>query len=222
MANDDAPKDGFGSSVAMSGDTAVVGAPGRNGSRGAAYVFVRNGATWLQQAELTAADGAASDAFGASVATSGGTVIVGAYQHAVGVHAKQGAAYVFVANGSSWSQQAELTASDGGAGAGFGLSLASVVGTAVVGAFLHTVGNQWEQGAAYVFAQSGATWTQQAELTASDGGNGRRIRRVHRAGQRHRGRWSASALGCGDAIRSRVRLRAERYHVEPAGGADAK
>jgi hypothetical protein len=77
---------------------------------------------------------------------------------------------VLVADDPSWSQQAELTASDGLAQDGFGCSIAISGNTIVVGALSHPYSppNQGP-GAAYVFVQSGGAWTQQAELTASDG-----------------------------------------------------
>ena len=172
-ASDGAADDGFGQSVAVSGGTAVVSAPGRqvgsNVSQGAAYVFVQSGTTWTQQQELTASDGAAHDFFGNSAAVSDGTAVVGAYNHTVGSNVHQGVAYVFVQGGTTWTQQQELTASDGAADDFFGTSVAVSGGTAVVGPTQHKVGSNVSQGAAYVFVQSGTTWTQQAELTASDG-----------------------------------------------------
>jgi hypothetical protein len=172
-ASDGAPGDWFGESVAVDGSTVVVGAPrhevGRNASQGAAYVFVQSGTTWGQEAELTASDGAAADMFGWSIAVDGSTVVMGAPHHEVGSNAKQGAAYVFVQSGTTWGQGAELTASDGAAGDKFGWSVAVSGGTAVVGAIFHTVGSNAGQGAAYVFVQNGGMWSQQAELTASDG-----------------------------------------------------
>jgi len=121
--------------------------------------------TFTQQAELTASDGATGDRLGYSVAVDGATAVIGAYQHQVGGNAGQGAAYVFVLSGTTWRQQAELTASDGAAYDNFGQSVAVSGGTAVIGA-----PNQNNyQGDAYVFVQSGTTWSQQAELTASDG-----------------------------------------------------
>jgi hypothetical protein len=77
-ASDGAANDSFGRSVAISGSTAVVGAEGHQSGRGAAYVFVKSGTAWSQQAELTAADGVTSDLFGSSVAIAGTTVVVGA------------------------------------------------------------------------------------------------------------------------------------------------
>ena len=170
-AVDGVASDNFGGSVAISGSTIVVGAsshpkPANNvgAGPGAAYVFTQTGTTWTQQAELTASDGAAGDDFGFSVAVSGGSVVVGALYHG-----DQGAAYVFTQGGGPWTQQAELTASDGAAGDEFGGPVAIAGNTMVIGAASHTVGSNVHQGAAYVFTQKGMTWAQQAELTASDG-----------------------------------------------------
>ena len=175
-ASDGAASDDFGTSVALSGTTAIVGAPdhavGANPAQGAAYVFVQSGATWTQQQELTASDGVASDVFGSSVSLSGTMAIVGAQNHTVGASQQQGAAYIFAQSGTTWTQQQEVTASDGVASDDFGTSV-SLSGTiAIVGAPYHTVGANQQQGAAYIFVQSGATWTQQQELTAGDGAGG--------------------------------------------------
>src|SRR5262249_22798562 len=114
-ASDGAASDNFGISVALSGDTLVVGAfgddIGANGNQGSAYVFARNGAFWTQQQKLTAADGAANDQFGASVALSGDTVLVGS-PNGKGAFAGQGAAYVFVIRANNLVQQQPLTADD--------------------------------------------------------------------------------------------------------------
>jgi hypothetical protein len=159
-ASDGAADDSFGYSVAISGSTAVIGADGNNSGTGAAYVFVGSGGSWSQQAELTASDGLPRDLFGHSVAISGSTVEVGAPD----ANTDTGAAYVFVASGSTWSQQAELTASDGAEGDYFGSSVAISGSTLGVGAD----GSDSGAGAAYVFVSSGSFWSQQAELTASD------------------------------------------------------
>ncbi len=156
-ASDGATNDRLGSSAALSGDTAVSGAPYNNSNTGAAYVFVRSGTTWTQQQKLTASDGAAKDYFG-RVALDGDTAIVGAPSKG------PGAAYVFVRSGTTWTQQKKLTASDGAAGDQFGVSLALSGDTAFVGAR----GNNSYAGAAYVFVRSGTTWTQQKKLLAND------------------------------------------------------
>ncbi len=189
-AADGAAGDTFGQSVSVSGGTAIVGAAGHvaNGNQGAAYVFVQSGTTWTQQAELTASDGAASVGFGTSVSVSGGTAVVGAPSHKVGTNAVQGAAYVFVQSGTTWTQQAELTAADGAPFDRFGSAVSVSGGTAVIGAYSHTVGPNALQGAAYVFVQSGTTWTQQAELTAGDGVCERPLRHFGVGERRHRHR----------------------------------
>jgi hypothetical protein len=170
LASDVGQDDGFGTSVAVSGNIAVIGAPFMTKQNlGAAYVFVQNGTTWSQQQELTASDGANGDHFGISVAVSGNTALIGAYLKTVGSNQSQGAAYVFLQSGSTWAQEQELTASDGGPFDAFGWSVALSGDTAVIGAVHKTFGSIQNQGAAYVFVGSGAAWSQQSELTSSDG-----------------------------------------------------
>jgi hypothetical protein len=157
--------DYFGISVALSdsGDMALIGAHGRNSNRGAAYVFTRSGAVWSQQAELTASDGSAWQFFGKSTALdSDGTVaLVGAY----GDNSARGAAYIFSRSGSTWTQQAKLTAYDGAVSdqLGWSASLSASGETALVGAFDL---NYPHKAVAYIFTGNGATWAQQAKLTA--------------------------------------------------------
>lgn len=174
-ASDGAAGDFFGVSVAVSGSTAVVGASladvGANGDQGAAYVFVRTGTVWSQQAKLTASDGAAGDRFGTSVAISGETVVVGAPNDTVGANAGQGSAYVFVRSGTTWTQQQMLTASDGSAGDDFGISVGLDGDTAIVGADLDDFMGQVDQGSAYVFVRSGTTWSEDAHLDSWNGGS---------------------------------------------------
>jgi len=171
FASDGVFRDEFGYSVSVDGDTAVIGAINRTtvgNANGAAYVFVRSGTSWTQQAELLASDAAANDNFGWSVSVSGDTVVVGAPYHEV-TDVGQGAAYVFVRSGITWTQQQELLASDEAANDNLGWSVSVDGDTAVVGAPDKTVGSNSEQGVAYVFVRSGTTWTQQQQLTASDG-----------------------------------------------------
>ena len=138
---------------------------------GAQYPLVVD--PFVQQAELTASDGAAGDQFGFSIALSGdgNTAVVGAFGHTVNGNVYQGAAYVFTNSGGNWSQQAELSASDGAAGDWFGdsVALSGDGNTAVLGASGHAVNGNQIQGAAYVFTNSAGSWSQQQELTASDG-----------------------------------------------------
>jgi len=175
-ASDGAAYDFFGYAVALSGDTALVGAHldrvGGNSYQGSAYVFTRSGTTWTQQGKLIASDGAAYDFFGNSVALSGDTALVGAYEDDVGANGSQGSAYVFTRSGTTWSEQAHLTDSDGAAYDYFGVSVALSGDTALVGARGDDVGANSDQGSAYVFTRSGTTWSLQQKLTASDGAAG--------------------------------------------------
>ena len=172
--------DEFGHSVAIDGDTAIVGAPKEDGATdtlaqsGAAYVFVRSGTTWTEQQILRASDAQADDLFGWSVAISGDTAIVGAYHEDGGAtdpKSDSGAAYVFTRSGTTWTEQQILRASDAQDNDAFGYSVAIDGDTAIVGAPSEDggVGNPLsDSGAAYVFTRSGSTWTEQAILRASD------------------------------------------------------
>jgi len=169
----------FGTSVAVAGEIALVGSIGTisnivgvPGRAGAAYLFLHQtivSVPWVLLQELDAPDGAPGDAFGASVALSGGTAIVGAPWNIADGADPQGAAYVFVRQGTSpggqWVLQQKLTASDGGPSDWFGWSVAIDGDTALVAA----AGN-----AAYLFVRAGASaspWTQQAKLVAPGLGN---------------------------------------------------
>jgi hypothetical protein len=130
---------------------------------------------FLQQAELTASNGAAGDDLGFSVAVSGDTIVAGAPFHRVGANPGQGAVYVFTEHGDGWAnatQTAVLSASDGAARDNLGFSVAVSGGVIVAGAPSHPVGANAGQGATYVFVKPPSGWAnaiQTAELTASDG-----------------------------------------------------
>jgi hypothetical protein len=170
MASDGAAEDSFGTSVAISGGTIVVGAyleDDKGMSAGSAYVFTGSGDAWTQQPKLTASDGAAFDYFGSSVDVDGGTIVVGAYGND-GVGADVGSAYVFTRSGTSWTQQKILTASDGHASDQFGWPVAVSGGTIVTGAWADD-DKAPGAGSAYVYTGSGATWALQQKLYALDG-----------------------------------------------------
>ena len=165
-ASDDEYFHYFGDSVAISGSTAVVGAPLHDLRVGAAYVFVRSGTTWIEQQKLTASDGAIRDDFGLRVAIDGERVIVGSPHARIGTSHDQGAAYIFVRSGTVWNEEIKLTGADSNVGDEFGQSVAISGVTAVVGAFRGS--GQFFTGAAYVFVK-GTIWTQQQKLVADDG-----------------------------------------------------
>ncbi len=172
--------DYFGGSVAVSGDTAVVGAYREDGATnsladsGAVYVFTRSAGTWTQQAVLRASNAGADDIFGSSLAISGDTIIVGALREdgPTNLASNSGAAYVFVRSGTTWTQQTILRASNAEANDWFGFSVAISGSTAVVGAPFEDglVNNVSDSGAVYVFVRSGNTWTEQTMLRASNAG----------------------------------------------------
>ena len=152
----------FGASVAISGDTVVVGPSGTPAS---AYVFQKPADGWsnmVQTAELTSSD--AGSGFGTSVAISGDTIVVGA----------NGKAYVFVKPAGGWKNMTETAQlSDGLTGDCFGCFVAIDYQTIVAGAPLAIVNGNQNQGAAYVFAEPATGWASTsafaAQLTASDG-----------------------------------------------------
>jgi len=167
LASDGAEGDWFGTSVALNGDTAFIGAYHDNDHgilSGSAYVFTRTGTTWSQQAKLLASDGAVGDYFGCSVSLYGDTALIGAY----GYDNAQGSAYVFTRTGTTWTQQAKLLASNGTYNDEFGCSVALDNDTALIGA-LSVDDKGFNSGSAYVFNRTETTWTQQAKLLASDG-----------------------------------------------------
>lgn len=153
--------DEFGTAVAISGDTVVIGARRQDSDRGAAYVFVRSGPTWTQQAKLTT-NSAAGDGFGAAVAITGDTAVIGA--------SGANTSYVFKRTGATWTQQpTPLTANDGLAGDGFGCAVAAAGDSALIGA----PGQASRAGAAYLFKSAGGDWSSptQTKLTTSGGAN---------------------------------------------------
>lgn len=165
--------DWFGISVAIEGDTILVGEwyddIGENNEQGSVLVFTRSGETWSLQTRFSSSDGEIGDRFGQVVALSGDTALVGVMSDAIGSAIEQGSAYIFVREGTTWSQQAKLIASDGVMNDTFGQSVSLFGDTALVGAPRDDVGDNGNQGSAYVFKRSGTSWSEQAHLFASDG-----------------------------------------------------
>ncbi|WP_417910212.1 hypothetical protein [Candidatus Electronema sp. PJ] len=184
VAGDGTAGELFGYSIAVSGDTAIIGAWGDDSDKGATYVFRRaTDGTWSQQAKLTADDGAYGDVFGVAVALSadGRTAVIGAAGNTAADTSRPGLAYIFVYSGNSWTQQAKLTAADGAGDAaydtrdglaelhgdlfGTSVSLSADGSTALIGAS----GAAEARGTAYIFTRTAnGDWKQQAKLTATD------------------------------------------------------
>ncbi|MBY0111222.1 MAG: FG-GAP repeat protein [Phycisphaerales bacterium] len=173
VAGDGVAGDRFGRSVAVQGNTAVVGAylaglPGKSGA-GAVYVFQRTGTTWTQVAKLTASDSAANDNFGTCVDLDGDTIVVGApFKNGAITGLQAGAAYVYTKSAGVWSLQQKITDLNGSAGDQFGSSVALQGDTAVFGAPLDDVFFA-DRGSAQIFTRSAGIWTKRATLSPSDG-----------------------------------------------------
>jgi len=181
------------------GSARVINGPVDNkfNGAGAAYVFIRTGGMWSQQAYIKPSNGEPQDSFGVAVALSddGGTLLVGSLDEdctATGVNPpgcdsdwkedlSTGAAYVFVRNGTTWTQQAFLKASNTGFNDWFGsrIALSGDGNVAAIGASLEDSaatginGNQKDEsaneaGAVYLFTRTGTTWQQQAYIKGSN------------------------------------------------------
>ncbi|HBR53419.1 MAG TPA: integrin [Flavobacteriaceae bacterium] len=191
------PADNFGIKVALNSNGTVAAASalreasnatGINGdqsnnsaaSSGAVYVFRKTGGSWGQEAYMKASNTDAGDQFGSAIDISGtgNTIIVGSYGESSNTNTingnendnssnQNGAAYIFQYDGSSWSQEAYLKASNSEAvgNFGFSVSLSSTGDTAAVGSRNHS-----STGAAYIFDRSGSAWSETAYLQASDAG----------------------------------------------------
>lgn len=171
--------DYFGNAVALSGDYALIGAPGENFEHGAAYIFERKvagaGETWQEAARLQGRDGASGDHFGVAVAWAEEYALVSAHGNDER-STDAGAVFVFqreqTGSGQTWMEKFKIMAPDGEASDFFGVSLAASGHDLIIGA--HGVDDQADHaGAAYVFVRrevGGAVqWQQQAKLTAGDG-----------------------------------------------------
>jgi len=172
-ASDGAPVDFFGSSVSISGDYAVIGAFGDddNGSAsGSAYIFHRDGTSWSEQAKIIASDGSCSDRFGWSVSISGDYVLIGT-DLGDDSENSSGSAYIFHRMGTTWFEQAKITATDGESYDFFGSSVSLSGDYAVIGAFGDDDTGD-SSGSAYIFNRVGNTWNEQVKIIASDGEDG--------------------------------------------------
>ncbi len=175
-ASDKASGDGFGNAVAISNDGTRIAVGAEEAdvnsfvNAGAAYIFFRTGTTWTQEAKLTATVSITFHGIGASVSMTGdGTrVVLGAVYSGSGTAVS--ASYVFLRNGTSWSQESKLQSNDIAAGDRFGYSVSiSNNGTSIViGSSVSAPGGTNNAGAAYVFMRTTGNWAQRNKLIASD------------------------------------------------------
>jgi hypothetical protein len=172
-ASDGADFDDFGISVAIDGDTILVGADATDGPQsgavGAVYVFHWDGTHWAETQKLAASDGASGGFFGCSVALERNSAVIGRFwDSAAATHA--GAAYVFTRSGSTWTEHQKLVATSPASEDDFGWSVAISNQRIVVGApERFSTGNDDPQlGRVFVYDRAGSSWTQSAVLTPSN------------------------------------------------------
>lgn len=171
-ADDGDGRDGFADTIAVDGDTALVGASGDDNSNarsaGSAYAFERDGGAWAQQAKLVTDDGGIRDKFGSSVDLDDDLALVGAPDEELGLEQTKGAAYVFERSEGEWTQQAKLTPGESGPGV-FGRAVALCGDTALVGDFADHNMDGKMAGEVYVFDRVDGEWIEGANFTSSDG-----------------------------------------------------
>ena len=172
IADDNDAGDIFGQSVSIDGNLMVIGAQlddDAGTQSGSAYVYRLDGSNWIEEAKLTASDGAPEDSFGVAVSVSGNVIVVGAAGDDEG-ESGSGSAYVFRFDGTQWIEEAKLTAFDPTWHGSFGGSISVCGDAALIGAPGHVFSDNLN-GAAYVyrFDPDTSEWIEEAKLTASDG-----------------------------------------------------
>lgn len=173
----------FGFSVALGGTnssalTALIGGALDNANVGAAWVYTGSGSSWTGPTKLTAPTSGPDEEIGeaefgcrVALSTDGSTALIAGDED----NSNVGAAWVYTGSGSSWAEQAKLTAPTSGSdaqtspgGVGVGLALSGNGTTALIGAYDGTA----EAGNAWIFTGSGSSWAEQAELSVTPSGDG--------------------------------------------------
>ncbi|MCD4651310.1 MAG: FG-GAP repeat protein, partial [Candidatus Cloacimonetes bacterium] len=170
LPSDGASSEEFGRSVSISGDYAVIGAYKDNDNgfeSGSAYIFYWNGSEWIEQAKLIASDGAAGDKFGMGVAISGDYVVIGAFLDDDN-GTDSGSGYIFYRNGTNWTEQAKMLASDGTIDDKFGIAVDISGDYIFIGATGCDGPISTDSGATYVFKRNGTNWLEHQKLTPSE------------------------------------------------------
>ncbi len=172
FASDKVDSDKFGTSLAFSGSTLLVGAPGATvgatADQGAAYLFSKTGSLWVEDQKISGSDATAGNNVAYTVAINDSTLVLGAITATVGANVNQGAAYVFTKTGSTWEEKQKLFDDEGHATGFLGYSVAVDNSQVIIGAPGET-NEGVRTGAVYVFSRSGDTWTASQKLAAEDG-----------------------------------------------------
>ena len=150
----------LGASVAVSGNTMVVGAPFQDSAAGAAYLYTGSGTNWTEEAELTAPDGQSDDTFGSAVAIHKGIIAVGTECHSATAPQCEGATYVYTGSGATWALQTELDDPGAAMNDYFGGAVAVTSNAILVGA----TGENSNQGAVIVYTLKGRSWALKSEI----------------------------------------------------------
>lgn len=159
----------FGWSVAIDGDTVVVGARNEDGGAifsGRVYIYTRSGGVWTLQDELVSDDPDAFGRFGNSVGVYGDTLIVGAVDENAGF-TNSGRVYIFIRSGGNWTLQDTLVSPNSELSGSFGNSVGIYQDTVIIGAEGENVGGD-TIGRAYIFTRSGGTWTLEDTLDSQN------------------------------------------------------
>ncbi len=159
----------FGISVAISGNTILVGADlhdEKAENAGAVYVYVLDGNKWKQEAKLLASDGGKTDIFGVRVAISGNTALISARRDDIeGIGVDAGSAYIFERHGHHWTEIAKFTSPDGKADDRFGRGVALNEDTAIISAMHHDA-NGTDTGAVYIYNKGRKGWRYTEKILA--------------------------------------------------------
>lgn len=172
VASDQEIDDQFGYSVAISGNWAIVGSPLEDrtpsGNEGATYIFKYNGSTWTEEIKFQPSDLGMDDNFGHSVAISENWAIVGSPLQDGSSGSNEGVVYIFKYDGSIWTQESKIQASDKDVDDNFGHSVAISGESIIVGSPLEDLTVGGNEGSAYVFEYNGSIWTETSKFQPSD------------------------------------------------------
>ena len=166
---DGAEEDFFGSTVSISGDYAIVGAPNDDDDgalSGSAYIFERQGSTWAEVIKLTATDATQGDHFGRAVSIDGNYAIVGA-EGDDDNGSFSGSVYIFERQGSVWTEVTKIIPDDGAMDDFFGHEVSISGDYAIVGAWADDDNGSFS-GSAYIYERQGSIWAEVAKLAAND------------------------------------------------------
>ncbi|HEX2620839.1 MAG TPA: FG-GAP repeat protein, partial [Phototrophicaceae bacterium] len=151
IASDGIPGDRFGQSVALDGNTLLIGADGVENNQGAVYVFGYDGSSWVEQKKLIPGDAVENSYFGEAVALyNGDRALIGAS----GWNSNTGSAYIFIFDGSNWVELQKITPDNGSPGDEFGRAVALNNRQLLIGAH----GNENQTGAAYFYRPGSGNW----------------------------------------------------------------